>query len=177
MPIALHSNALVPRANPLRMPAWPWPFWSRQVDALRWLVRNDVCSTGVHIWRRVFGEWPRCRRLSKKFFREWECWWFSNFSILCGHCWWKLLVCFKTFIYCEQLCNNAVTYPSTPLIYPSALSRMSGQGKAKIDECRIFRQHVPLARFFFIPISIPEATERNLSRNVFLALSCTLPHP
>jgi hypothetical protein len=25
-----------------------------------------------------------------------------------------LLVCFKTFIYCEQLCNNAVNYP-----YPS----------------------------------------------------------
>jgi hypothetical protein len=21
----------------------------------------------------------------------------------------------KTFIYCEQLCNNAVNYPSTPL--------------------------------------------------------------
>jgi hypothetical protein len=32
MHIALHSNALVPRAtfvpraNPFRMPAWPWPF-------------------------------------------------------------------------------------------------------------------------------------------------------
>jgi hypothetical protein len=45
-----------------------------------------------------------------------EGWWFSNFSILCGHCWWKLLVCFfKTFIYCKQLCNYAVNYPSTPL--------------------------------------------------------------
>jgi hypothetical protein len=51
--------------------------------------------------------------LPKKLFREW--WRFSNFSILCGHCWCKLLVCFKTFIYCEQLCNNAVNYPSTPL--------------------------------------------------------------
>jgi hypothetical protein len=27
----------------------------------------------------------------------------------------ELLVCFKTFIYSEQLCNNAVNYPSTPL--------------------------------------------------------------
>jgi hypothetical protein len=33
--------------------------------------------------------------------------WFSNFSISCGHCWWKF--------YCEQLCSNAVNYPSTPL--------------------------------------------------------------
>jgi hypothetical protein len=35
------------------------------------------------------------------------------------HFMWALLmevdgVCFKTFIYCEQLCNNAVNYPSTP---------------------------------------------------------------
>jgi hypothetical protein len=27
----------------------------------------------------------------------------------------KLLVCCKTLIYCGQLCNNAVNYPSTPL--------------------------------------------------------------
>jgi hypothetical protein len=117
MPIALHINVLVPRANPLRMPVWPWPFRSRQVDTLRWLGRNDVWSTGVHIWRRVVGEWPRSRRLSKKLFRE--CCWFSNFSIFCGHCWWKLLVCSKTFINCEQLCNNAVNYPSIPLDRPT----------------------------------------------------------
>jgi hypothetical protein len=32
------------------------------------------------------------------------------------HFMWALLmevVCFKIFIYCEQLCNNAVNYPST----------------------------------------------------------------
>jgi hypothetical protein len=119
MPIALHSNALVSRAtlvaraNPLRMPAWPWPFWSRQVHAwtLRWLARNDIRSTGVPIWRRVFGEWSRCRRLSKKLFRE--SWWFSNFPFYVG------IVdgsCLNTFICCEQLSNNAVNYLSTPLI-------------------------------------------------------------
>jgi hypothetical protein len=46
----------------------------------------------------------RMTALPKKLF--WE-----NFSILCEHCWWKLLVCFKTFIYCKQLCNNVVNYP------------------------------------------------------------------
>jgi hypothetical protein len=65
------------------------------------------------IWRRVFEEWLRYRRLSKKLFRE--CWWFSNFSILCRRCSWKLLVCHKTLIYCGELCDNAVNYPSTPL--------------------------------------------------------------
>jgi hypothetical protein len=33
------------------------------------------------------------------------------------HFMWALLmevVCFKTFIYYEQLCNNAVDHPSTP---------------------------------------------------------------
>jgi hypothetical protein len=32
------------------------------------------------------------------------------------HFMWALMMevaCFKTFIYCEQLCNNAVNYPST----------------------------------------------------------------
>jgi hypothetical protein len=56
---------------------------------------------------------PRANPLRPRQFLE--CWWFSNFSILCGQCWWKLLVCFKTFINCEQLCNNAVNYPSTAL--------------------------------------------------------------
>jgi hypothetical protein len=41
--------------------------------------------------------------------------WFSNLSISCGCCWWKLLVCVSTLIYCGQLCHNAVNYPSTPL--------------------------------------------------------------
>jgi hypothetical protein len=105
--IAISSQPCATLVPPARMPAWPWPFWSRQVDTLRWLGLNDVRSTGVHIWCRVFGEWPRYRRLSKKLF--------GVGGFRCGHCWWKLLVCFKTFIYCEQLCNNAVNYPSTPL--------------------------------------------------------------
>jgi hypothetical protein len=25
------------------------------------------------------------------------------------------VVCFKTLIYCRQLCNNALNYPNTPL--------------------------------------------------------------
>jgi hypothetical protein len=62
----------------------------------------------------VFGKWPRCRRLSKTFFRE--CWWFSNFSILCRRYWWKLLVCLKTSIYCGQRCSNAVSYSNVPLL-------------------------------------------------------------
>jgi hypothetical protein len=41
-------------------------------------------------------------------------WWFSNFSILCVFCRWKSLVCFKTLIYCGQLCNNAVNLPKYP---------------------------------------------------------------
>jgi hypothetical protein len=44
-----------------------------------------------------------------------NCKWFSNFSVLCEFCCWKLLVRCKTLIYCGQLCNNAVNYPSTPL--------------------------------------------------------------
>jgi hypothetical protein len=47
---------------------------------------------------------------------------FSNFSILCGHCWCKLLVCFKTLIYCGQLCNNALNYPNTPLSEKKTIS-------------------------------------------------------
>jgi hypothetical protein len=66
--------------------------------------------------------------LSKKLFRE--CCWFSNFSILCGHCWWKLLVCFKTFIYCEQHCNNAVNYPSTRILREAALWAWCNHGKS-----------------------------------------------
>jgi hypothetical protein len=118
MPIALHSNALVPRTtllprvNPLRMPAWPWLFWRRQVDTLRWLGRNDVGHWRSYLTPSVWRMTSLPRRLTKKLFREFL--WFSNFSIICGHCWWKLLVYFKTFIYCEQLCNNAVNYPSTP---------------------------------------------------------------
>jgi hypothetical protein len=44
----------VPRANSLRGPAWPWSYWSRQVDILRWLGRNDVRSTGVYLTRSVW---------------------------------------------------------------------------------------------------------------------------
>jgi hypothetical protein len=72
-------------------------------------------------WHRVFGELgalPKIReenvselQMVFEFFR-----WFSNFSVLCECCWWKLLVRCKTLIYCGQLCNNAVNYPS--IAYP-----------------------------------------------------------
>jgi hypothetical protein len=44
----------------------------------------------------------------------------------------------------------------TLLANRAALSRESGQGKAKIDECHTFRQHFQMAWFFSIPISILE---------------------
>jgi hypothetical protein len=56
--------------------------------------------------------WARFRRFARKMR-------FSNFSVLCGCCWWKLLVRCKTLIYCGQLCNNAVNYPSNPLTVAS----------------------------------------------------------
>jgi hypothetical protein len=83
---------------------------------LRWLCRNDVRPTKLHKWHRdirVFGELAHFQSFTRKLFRN--CEWFSNFSILCECCWWKLSVRCKTLIYCRQLCNNAFNYPSTPL--------------------------------------------------------------
>jgi hypothetical protein len=45
----------------------------------------------------------RFRRFATKLFRNRK--WFSNFSVLCECCWWKLLVRCKTLIYCGQLCG------------------------------------------------------------------------
>jgi hypothetical protein len=47
-----------------------------------------------------------------------KCWCFSNISILCVRWWWmKLLVCFKTLIYCGHLCYNAGNYPFQVPLY------------------------------------------------------------
>jgi hypothetical protein len=80
---------------------------------------NDVRSTGVHIWRQVLENGRAAEDCRRKCFGSVGG--FSNFSILCGHYWWKLLVCFKTFIYCEQLCNNAVNEEPEELIWYAAL--------------------------------------------------------
>jgi hypothetical protein len=82
---------------------------------LRWLCHNDVRPTQSNKWHRVFGEFgalPKIRKENVKMLIR-NCKWFSNFSVLCECCWWKLLVRCKTLIYCGQLCNNAVNYPST----------------------------------------------------------------
>jgi hypothetical protein len=46
------------------------------------------------------------------------------------------------------------------------LSPRSGSGRANMYECgRTFRPRFPAARFFSVPISMPETTKRNLSNN------------
>jgi hypothetical protein len=53
----------------------------------------------------VFGEWPRCRRLSKNCFGS-----IGGFRIF------PFYVGVVDGSYCGQLCNNAVNYPSAPLM-------------------------------------------------------------
>jgi hypothetical protein len=47
------------------------------------------------------------------------------------HFMWALLmkvVCFKTLIYCGQLCNNALNYPNTPLINRPSKEQVTNYG-------------------------------------------------
>jgi hypothetical protein len=41
-------------------------------------------------------------------------------------------VCFKTLIYCGQLCDNAVNYPSTPLKIRTGRTRRRTQKNVRM---------------------------------------------
>jgi hypothetical protein len=57
---------------------------------LRWLCHNDVRPTILHKWHRVFGELGALPKIREEIVSD--CKWFSNFSVLCECCWWKLLI-------------------------------------------------------------------------------------
>jgi hypothetical protein len=84
------------------------------ICTLRWLCHKDVRATELQKWHRVFGELGARPKIRKEIVSELQM--VFEFFSLCECCWWKLLVGCKTLIYCGQLCNNAVNYPSTPTI-------------------------------------------------------------
>jgi hypothetical protein len=107
---ALHCVALV--AREAYVPGVPWnlPAWKRRRSSLRWLCHNDVTPTKLHKWHRVFGELGALPKIREEIVSELQLVFeFFRFMGL-----WALLVRCKTLIYCGQLCNNAVNYPSTP---------------------------------------------------------------
>jgi hypothetical protein len=55
MPTALHSNALVPRANPIQNAGLTLTVLKPASGHSPMTRSYDVRSTGVHIWSRVFG--------------------------------------------------------------------------------------------------------------------------
>jgi hypothetical protein len=80
---------------------------------LRWLCHNDVRPTKLHKWHRVFGELGALPKIREEYLGTANGFRIFPFyvSVVDGSC----LVRCKTLIYCRQLCNNAVNYPSTPL--------------------------------------------------------------